>query len=218
MSKDDGWHVPAADRIESPNYSKRKHGIRMIVLHTTICPRQTRDNYDRVRRWLANKTASGSTHFVVLRSGRVVQGVPCTKAAWHAGQSEWVLSDGTHVTSCNHWSIGIDLDSVGPVTRKGDKLVDCYGSPFDGPTLQRGKRLYEAYTVEQISSLARLVRELVSAYDIPEADVVGHCDVSPGRKVDPENFPWWILREAIKADLYTQELHELASYYRGDET
>lgn len=209
---DKDWIVPKEDRVVSPNCSTRTKSIRMIVIHTTICPRETPDNYARVARWLTNPKASGSTHFVILRNGRIIQGVPISKQAWHAGTSEWTLVDGTHVKSCNNYSIGIDLDSVGPITVKGDKLYDCYGKPFDGYTTTVGQKTYEAYSREQLTSLASLVRRLCDEYHIAEDDVVGHCDVSPGRKVDPENFPWWLLRDLLTSEIYRRDLLSLYSY------
>ena len=62
---------------------------------------------------------------------------------------------------CNDFSIGIELEGT-------DDL------PF---------------TNQQYSTLGRLTRVLVAAY--PIKDVVGHSDVSPGRKTDPGNcFDW----------------------------
>ena len=206
------WFVEEANRINSPNKSVRKHKIKTIVLHTTICPRETPDNYDRVKRWLLNKNASGSTHFVILRNGRVLQGVPCDETAWHAGESSWVTVDGTKINKCNHWAIGIDFDSVGPVTRKGDKMYDCYGSPFSGPTAMHGKKEYECYTIEQLTSAAKLIPVLLDAYGIDPADVVGHCDVSPGRKEDPAYFPWWMLRDMLTAEHRIDDLSWLKEY------
>lgn len=184
----------------------------MIVIHTTICPRETPDNYARVARWLQNPKANGSTHFVILRDGRILQGVPISKKAWHAGESEWTLVDGIHVKSCNDYAIGIDLDTVGPVTVKGDKMYDCYGKPFEGYTRMVGNKRYEEYSLEQMNSLASLVRRLCDEYHIAEDDVVGHCDVSPGRKVDPENFPWWLFRDLLTSEIYRRDLLSLYSY------
>jgi N-acetyl-anhydromuramoyl-L-alanine amidase len=46
-----------------------------------------------------------SAHFLVRRNGAVVQFVPCTKRAWHAGASSW------HGRSqCNDFSVGIELE------------------------------------------------------------------------------------------------------------
>lgn len=53
---------------------------------------------------------------------------------------------------------------------------------------------YEAFTESQISSLLRLLTALKKNYAIPAANFIGHADIAPGRKVDPNrNFPWQLL-------------------------
>lgn len=50
---------------------------------------------------------------------------------------------------------------------------------------------YETFTEQQISSLLRLLASLKKQYNIPAANFIGHADIAPGRKVDPNrNFPW----------------------------
>jgi N-acetylmuramoyl-L-alanine amidase len=50
---------------------------------------------------------------------------------------------------------------------------------------------YETFTDEQISSLLLVLDRLKKAYNIPAANFIGHADIAPGRKVDPNrNFPW----------------------------
>jgi N-acetylmuramoyl-L-alanine amidase len=50
---------------------------------------------------------------------------------------------------------------------------------------------YETFSTEQINSLLFLLERLKKAYSIPTANFIGHADVAPGRKVDPNrNFPW----------------------------
>jgi len=46
-----------------------------------------------------------SAHFVVRRDGELIQFVPCSKRAWHAGESSWKGMD-----RCNDFSIGIELE------------------------------------------------------------------------------------------------------------
>jgi AmpD protein len=46
-----------------------------------------------------------SSHFLVRRDGQIVQFVPCSKRAWHAGASTW-----RGRTRCNDFSIGIELE------------------------------------------------------------------------------------------------------------
>jgi len=55
---------------------------------------------------------------------------------------------------------------------------------------------YETFTPEQISSLEILLDRLKKAYNIPTPNFIGHADIAPGRKVDPNrNFPWQQLAE-----------------------
>ena len=50
---------------------------------------------------------------------------------------------------------------------------------------------FEAFTEAQINSLLRLLTILKKEYNIPAANFIGHADIAPGRKVDPNrNFPW----------------------------
>jgi N-acetylmuramoyl-L-alanine amidase len=42
-----------------------------------------------------------------------------------------------------------------------------------------------------VKSLLTILGHLKRAYNIPQANFVGHADIAPGRKVDPNrNFPW----------------------------
>jgi AmpD protein len=51
-----------------------------------------------------------SAHFLVRRDGELVQFVPCSKRAWHAGESAWKGR-----ARCNDFSIGIELEGTGEV-------------------------------------------------------------------------------------------------------
>jgi N-acetylmuramoyl-L-alanine amidase len=54
----------------------------------------------------------------------------------------------------------------------------------------------EAFTGEQINSLLDLLGKLKRAYGIPVANFIGHADIAPTRKVDPNvNFPWKLLAD-----------------------
>jgi N-acetylmuramoyl-L-alanine amidase len=73
-----------------------------------------------------------------------------------------------NATDINSSSIGIEIDNNG----------------------------FETFTDEQINSLLELLGRLKRAYSIPVTNFVGHADVAPGRKVDPNrNFPWQKLAE-----------------------
>lgn len=68
-----------------------------------------------------------------------------------------------NATDLNSSSIGIEIDNNG----------------------------FESFTDPQITSLLELLGRLKRAYSIPTANFMGHADVAPGRKVDPNKyFPW----------------------------
>ncbi len=46
-----------------------------------------------------------SAHFLVRRDGELIQFVPCSRRAWHAGVSKWRDRE-----RCNDFSIGIELE------------------------------------------------------------------------------------------------------------
>ncbi len=48
-----------------------------------------------------------SAHFVIRRSGKLLQFVSCGRRAWHAGSSQWRGRD-----NCNDYSIGIELEGL----------------------------------------------------------------------------------------------------------
>jgi N-acetylmuramoyl-L-alanine amidase len=55
---------------------------------------------------------------------------------------------------------------------------------------------YEPFTVPQIHSLLKLLDTLKRKYNIPAANFIGHADIAPGRKVDPNKwFPWQMLAQ-----------------------
>lgn len=50
---------------------------------------------------------------------------------------------------------------------------------------------FESFTAQQINSLLTLLATLKKAYSIPTANFIGHADIAPTRKNDPNvYFPW----------------------------
>jgi N-acetylmuramoyl-L-alanine amidase len=55
---------------------------------------------------------------------------------------------------------------------------------------------FEPFPAAQINSLLTVLDTLKSKYRIPTANFIGHSDIAPGRKVDPNvSFPWQLLSE-----------------------
>lgn len=144
-----------------------------------------------VNTFLANRELSA--HFVLGRNGVLIQMVPCNLRAYHAGQSEW--RGRKHV---NGFSIGIELVNWGWLTRDeggayrswAGTVVD--GEPYNGFHKNGGKEEYwQSYTCAQYGRLRNLLGWLIGEYGIKVEDIVGHDDVSPGRKCDPgPAFHW----------------------------
>ena len=106
-----------------------------------------------------------SSHYLIKRNGEIINLVPDLFEAWHAGVSSW-----KHFKSLNKNSIGIEITNPGH---------------------QHG---YKRFSKKQIFSLQKLLNILVKKYKIKKKYILGHSDISPGRKKDPgEKFPWEML-------------------------
>jgi N-acetyl-anhydromuramyl-L-alanine amidase AmpD len=181
-----------ADRILTPygyrpGYKpERIHPVELVVVHATTSPCTDRAQEEqRQRDWLAGRGRKSSTHYSILRDGHTIQGCPLDCRAWHAGISEWRGRSGV-----NGFSIGIDLDNVGPLSADDDgTLRDWADREHTGPavSLERGLDAWEPYRVAQIEALAAVLRDLLDIWPHLEDEgrVVGHRHVSPGRKPDP---------------------------------
>ena len=106
-----------------------------------------------------------SSHYLIKRNGEIINLVPDLFEAWHAGVSSW-----KHFKSLNKNSIGIEITNPGH---------------------QHG---YKKFSKKQIFSLQKLLNILIKKYKIKKNYILGHSDISPGRKKDPgEKFPWEML-------------------------
>ncbi|MEQ9720713.1 N-acetylmuramoyl-L-alanine amidase [Yersinia alsatica] len=97
----------------------------------------------------------------------VLQLVPESQRAWHAGISDWHGR-----SSLNDTSIGIEIVNKGFT----EKML--------------GREWYP-YNESQIKLIERLTKDIVERYNIDPTDVVAHSDIAPLRKSDPGPlFPW----------------------------
>jgi len=111
---------------------------------------------------LTDPAAKVSCHYLVAEDGQVLRMVPEEKRAWHAGLSRW-----RGVTDVNSASIGIEI--VNPGHDLG----------------------YRPFPEAQMAALIPLLAEIVGVWNIDPANVVGHSDIAPTRKIDPgELFDW----------------------------
>jgi N-acetylmuramoyl-L-alanine amidase len=153
-----------ADVVPSPNTDERQGGPPdMILLHYT----GMNDGNAALER-LTTRESKVSAHYVVFEDGRIVQCVPESLRAWHAGVSYWAGQ-----TDINSRSIGIEI--VNP------------GHDFD----------YPDFPLRQIAAVIALCKSIHTRHRIPTDRVLAHSDVAPTRKQDPgEKFPWELLSES----------------------
>ncbi|WP_167350410.1 N-acetylmuramoyl-L-alanine amidase [Bradyrhizobium pachyrhizi] len=149
----------ASDVIPSANFGDRANGRQpdMVVLHYTGMP-----DVEGAITQLCTAGTEVSAHYIVLEDGRIVQCVPESKRAWHAGVSAWAGDD--DINSC---SIGVEI-----VNRGHD-----WG--------------YPDFPLRQIAAVIALCRGIMLRRKVVPHRVLGHSDVAPARKKDPgEKFPW----------------------------
>lgn len=154
-----------ADVRGSPNFGPRRDGLKpsIVLLHYTGM-----ESGPAAEDWLCNPDSVVSSHYLIHEDGRIVQLVPESERAWHAGRSSWKGN-----SDVNSASIGIEI--VNP------------GHTIDYPEFPSG----------QIASVIELCASVAARWPIPPECVLAHSDVAPGRKIDPgEKFPWADLHRA----------------------
>lgn len=115
-----GW-LSSARRVSSPNANARPvdTSVNLLVIHNiSLPPEQFENGY--IEQFFTNQLESTahpyfaeiadmavSAHLLITRSGEVIQFVPFSERAWHAGQSCFRGRD-----NCNDFSIGIELEGA----------------------------------------------------------------------------------------------------------
>lgn len=120
----------------SPNHDARPQGILidLLVIHNISLPPNNFSNPNYIIEFFTNRldvsihpyfeSLQGvrvSSHLVIFRDGQVIQFVPFTKRAWHAGVSQFQGR-----SACNDFSIGIELqgaDDIPYTTAQYDMLI-----------------------------------------------------------------------------------------------
>jgi AmpD protein len=115
---DEGWLFDAR-RLPSPNCDERPadEPVRLVVIHAISLPPNEFGGPEIIQLFTNHldpeahpyfKEIAGlrvSAHFLVRRDGELIQFVPCSLRAWHAGASNWMGRE-----NCNNFSIGVELE------------------------------------------------------------------------------------------------------------
>lgn len=146
------------------------------------------------------KPGSGvSAHLVIGRDGEVFQLVAFDMVAWHAGESEHGGRKGF-----NKYSIGIEIDNAGPLTRTGDgNFASWFGGSYPAADAiegvhrnERVAKFWHRYSEKQIELVEEICAALIAQYGI--TTILGHEEIAVGRKQDPgPAFPLDKLRNRL---------------------
>ncbi len=115
---DPDW-LSTARRVPSPNFDERPAGesVRLVVIHAISLPPGEFGGPEIIQLFTNGLDPAAhpyfreiqglrvSAHFLVRRDGELLQFVPCSRRAWHAGISNWQGRE-----NCNNFSIGIELE------------------------------------------------------------------------------------------------------------
>lgn len=166
--------------------------IDYIIIHciagkTISWPIKTLDEYGASTNFLIPQNSASdiaqelnlNISFLYPRKTPVIEMVPPSKVAYHAGASEW---KGVQKLSKN--SIGIELHAPNYANNDGS---DWYK--------------FSEFSKSQIETLIELLKFLIKEYDINPKNILGHSDISPYRLDDQGNvivgktdpgalFPW----------------------------
>lgn len=195
----------SVDHKTTPNIGKSLHMPMYIVHHYTAGHHET----DNSVGWMMNKDAGVSAHVFVPREGPLItQLAPFDQTTWHAGKSKY-----NGLKWLNRWSLGIEISNPGVLEPIGNgKYKTSYGAILsrdqydiiDAPMPHRKEtqpKGWLAYTDFQKKAVREITRHLRDAYKDAVHDVVGHSDISRGRKLDPG--PAWNLA-AIREDIFPE--------------
>lgn len=113
--------LDGAIQVASANCDERPDGeaVSLVVIHSISLP-PGKFGGDAIQRFFTNtldcaahpyfetlRDLRVSAHFLIRRSGDIVQFVPCGKRAWHAGASCYAGRE-----RCNDFSVGIELEGT----------------------------------------------------------------------------------------------------------
>ena len=166
--------------LKSPNYNDRpnQEEIRLIIIHSiSLPPKKYGNKY--VEDFFLNKLPiSEDKYFEEIKDLKVTSHIYIKRDGEAIqfvplNKRAWHAGESSFngVSDCNNFSIGIELE----------------GSDDD------------LYSEEQYKILIDITSEIIEKYPLIKKDcVVGHSDVSPGRKSDPgDKFDWKRFLEAL---------------------
>ena len=195
------------------NTSKFKAGdLDTIIIHYTA----GRDAESSAK-YLVRPDIKASAHLVIGRKGEIYQLVPFDTISWHAGTSSYMGRSGY-----NSYSIGIELDNAGVLTKTGGEFTAWFGKKYLPNEAMEAthrnestSRFWHIYTQEQMEACEEICELLIENYKLKH--ILGHEEISPGRKQDPgPAFPLDKLRDKLLSHNRIDQDTSLAEAKEGE--
>jgi len=179
--------------VQSVNIGGQIRSHEFIIMHYT-----EGQSAKAAVEWLSIRKSRVSAHLVIARDGTITQLVPFNIIAWHAGNSRW-----KGYKYLNSYSIGIELDNAGRMTRRWNVWRASFKKNYPDDEVMAATHKFDKksygwhiYPPEQIQSVIDVCTLLVKTYGIKE--IIGHDDISPKNKWDPgPAFPMDYVREQV---------------------
>lgn len=136
---------------------------------------------------------TGMLYLLIDAQGGLAQSDSLRSWGYHAGASAWGSVPGT----VSNEFIGVELQAAGMLEKRGSSFYAWFGKPIYEDVIYSEKRgniargHYQAYTAAQMFAVRRLTLwlHLNNPGVFRISNVVGHDEVSPGRKTDPGASP-----------------------------
>jgi len=151
-----------------------------VIIHYTAG-----SNAENSANYLCKDSVKASAHLVIGRDARIFQLVPFDTIAWHAGESAYNGRSGY-----NNFSIGIELDNAGLLTKTKEGYQTWFGNEISANEVIKARhrneateRNWQTYTQVQLQACREVCILLIEKYAIKE--MLGHEEIAPLRKQDP---------------------------------
>lgn len=166
----------------------KDHKPTSIVIHFTA---DGRDGQQAVK-YLKQSNVQASAHIVIEKDGTIYQLVPFDTQAWHAGVS--AFGDERHF---NKHSIGIEIDNEGCLEKIGNKFYTWYDREITDFTKVKSAthinrqeidywHIFEPIQIKICEELCTFLFKELQVNNAPSiTQILGHDQISPGRKIDP---------------------------------
>lgn len=182
---------------QSPNISNGRNICDFIIIHYTGSYVGIKGDINTA----LNPESRVSWHLTIGRDGSIKQTANFRQIAWHAGKSFWNAKQVNRTyTNLNKYSIGIELDNAGLLTKKDNKFYTAYGQevPLSNVFMDTTNNTWELFSENQINLCNEIALKLAKHYNC--VDILGHNEIAPDRKVDPGSaFPLQDLKEKLYA-------------------